>query len=258
MICKNCGGDIGEGLKFCPNCGTSVESMAETVEAAASTAVDESAVEPVIEETSFPEPAEFKEPEPAAEPISDDNDPYVTQGAKQMQKASSAVTAGEVAAGAAVGTAAAVTGGAKQMQRASTPAPAPAQQSTYKPYDPQAAEGKSKATTSLVLGIIGIVCNCTYYAGAISIILGAIGLSKASKAKKLGYDGGVRKAGFATSLVSLILGILEVIGLIIMIVVIVLGAAAGISTAKKYDNGDYDTEISRFVDELDLEDEIDI
>ena len=65
------------------------------------------------------------------------------------------------------------------------------------------------AIASLVLGIIGIVLF--FMGGNGGLILGIIGLPLAIYAKKKGDQSTVRKAGFITSLISLILGIIMVI-----------------------------------------------
>ena len=66
--------------------------------------------------------------------------------------------------------------------------------------------GKSAATASLVLGIIAVVCWFFGYSSILSVILGIIGLVLASNAKKAGFVGGMRTAGFVLSLIGLIGG----------------------------------------------------
>lgn len=66
--------------------------------------------------------------------------------------------------------------------------------------------GKGAATASLVLGIIAVVCWFFGYSSILSVILGIIGLVLASKAKKDGFVGGLRTAGFVLSLIGLIGG----------------------------------------------------
>ena len=66
--------------------------------------------------------------------------------------------------------------------------------------------GKSAATTSLVLGIIAVVCWFFGYSSILSIILGIIGLVLASNAKNAGFNDGIRSAGFVLSLIGLIGG----------------------------------------------------
>jgi len=66
--------------------------------------------------------------------------------------------------------------------------------------------GKGNATASLVLGIIAVVCWFFGYSAVISVILGVIGLVYAGKAKKAGFEGGMRTAGFVLSLIGLIGG----------------------------------------------------
>lgn len=66
--------------------------------------------------------------------------------------------------------------------------------------------GKGQATASLVLGIIAVVCWFFGYSSIVSIILGIIGIVLASKAKKAGFNEGIRTAGFVLSLIGLIGG----------------------------------------------------
>lgn len=66
--------------------------------------------------------------------------------------------------------------------------------------------GKGKATASMVLGIIAVVLWFFGYSAIISVILGIIGLILAGGAKKEGFEGGVRTAGFVLSLIGLIGG----------------------------------------------------
>ena len=88
-------------------------------------------------------------------------------------------------------------------------------------YDPMIDKARGKATAALVLGIIAMVLVFTYYLGFIAMILAIIGLVCASAAKKGGYNGGVRKAGFGISLGALIVSCIEVaLGIIIVAVAV--------------------------------------
>lgn len=66
--------------------------------------------------------------------------------------------------------------------------------------------GKGAATASLVLGIISVVLWFFGYSSLISVILGIVGLILAGNAKKAGFNGGIRTAGFVLSLIGLIGG----------------------------------------------------
>ena len=68
--------------------------------------------------------------------------------------------------------------------------------------------GKGAATASLVLGIISVVCWFAGYSSLISVVCGIVGLILASNAKKMGFLGGIRTAGFVLSLIGLIGGAL--------------------------------------------------
>ena len=66
--------------------------------------------------------------------------------------------------------------------------------------------GKGAATASLVLGIISVVVWFFGYSALVSVILGIVGLILAGNAKKAGFNGGIRTAGFVLSLIGLIGG----------------------------------------------------
>ena len=66
--------------------------------------------------------------------------------------------------------------------------------------------GKGAATASLVLGIISVVLWFFGYSAMVSVILGIVGLILAGNAKKAGFNGGIRTAGFVLSLIGLIGG----------------------------------------------------
>lgn len=64
--------------------------------------------------------------------------------------------------------------------------------------------GKGAATASLVLGIISIVTWFFGMGALVGLITGIIGLICASNAKKAGFVGGMRTAGFVCSLIGVI------------------------------------------------------
>ena len=68
--------------------------------------------------------------------------------------------------------------------------------------------GKGAATASLVLGIISVVLWFFGYSALVSVILGIVGLILAGNAKKAGFNGGIRTAGYVLSLIGLIGGAL--------------------------------------------------
>lgn len=70
----------------------------------------------------------------------------------------------------------------------------------------QNVPGKGAAVASLVLGIIAVVLWFFGYTSIVSIILGIVGLVCAGNAKKAGFMGGLRTAGFVLSLIGLIGG----------------------------------------------------
>lgn len=66
--------------------------------------------------------------------------------------------------------------------------------------------GKGAAIGSLVCGIIAIILWWFGYTTIVSLILGIVGLVLAAKAKKAGFEGGLRTAGFVLSLLGVIFG----------------------------------------------------
>lgn len=72
----------------------------------------------------------------------------------------------------------------------------------------QVVPGKGSATASMVLGIISVVLWFFGYSALVSVVLGIIGLVLAGSAKKAGFEGGIRTAGFVLSLIGLIGGAL--------------------------------------------------
>ena len=66
--------------------------------------------------------------------------------------------------------------------------------------------GQGAAVASLVLGIIAVALWFFGYSALVSIVLGIIGLVCAGNAKKAGFVGGLRTAGFVLSLIGLIGG----------------------------------------------------
>ena len=67
----------------------------------------------------------------------------------------------------------------------------------------QNVPGKGAAVASLVLGIIAVVLWFFGYTSIVSVILGIVGLVCAGNAKKAGFMGGLRTAGFVLSLIGL-------------------------------------------------------
>lgn len=89
--------------------------------------------------------------------------------------------------------------------------------------------GKGAATASLVLGIIAVVLWFFGYSAILSAILGVIGLVCAGSAKKAGFQGGLRTAGFVLSLIGLIVGAVVFIACIACV-----GAAGGVLDSMIY------------------------
>lgn len=82
--------------------------------------------------------------------------------------------------------------------------------------------GKGQAIASMILGISSLVCTFTVYLSFIGVICGIIGLCLAGASKRKGYTGGMRKAGFVTSLITTIIA-----AIVLAIFVIAMIAALG-------------------------------
>ena len=90
-------------------------------------------------------------------------------------------------------------------------------------------KGKNMAIACMVLGIAGLVFTL-FINTLLGVIMGIVGLVLAGKAKRLGLVGGMRTAGFVTSLISVILGgILLVLALVAVVAAIgIIGIGAGL------------------------------
>lgn len=82
--------------------------------------------------------------------------------------------------------------------------------------------GKGAGVASLVLGILSIVGIFTGVGSILSLVFGIIGICLAGKARKIGFDAGVRTAGFVTSLIGLIIS-----AIIVLFVLLIGGALVG-------------------------------
>lgn len=66
--------------------------------------------------------------------------------------------------------------------------------------------GQEAAVASLVLGILSVICWFFGSSTLLSILFGVLGLLLAGNAKRSGFDGSLRTAGFVLSLIGLIGG----------------------------------------------------
>lgn len=90
----------------------------------------------------------------------------------------------------------------------------------FQPHVQENPEGRSKATTALILGILSIVFSGT---GIPALVMGPLAMSSANKAAALGVNA---SAGKITGLIGLILGILGTLYWIFVIIVVVIAAAS--------------------------------
>lgn len=189
MYCEKCGSQIENGLNFCPECGApvaKVNSAASVAPAAAAAVTETVASTAVPTETVAPS---YTEPTPAAQ-------------TSYQQPANTAYQQ-------------------PNYQQPSYQQPTYQQASYQANYSTPMSEGeagRSPAKSALILGIIGLVLDFTTYFSIVGLILGIIGLVKASASKKAGFKGGLRGAGFGLSLAAVILGgiIVAAFGLVIV------------------------------------------
>lgn len=105
------------------------------------------------------------------------------------------------------------------------------QYNQYNQQPPQDQPGKGAATTSLVLGIISVVLWFFGLTSILSVVLGIVGLICAGNAKKAGFVGGTRTAGFVLSLIGLIGG-----GIVLIACVACAGAVGAAGGAAALDD----------------------
>lgn len=87
--------------------------------------------------------------------------------------------------------------------------------------------GKSKATASLVCGIISVVFAWFGYSAIVGLILGIVAIVLAVQAKKEGFEGGLQKAGLVLGIIGAVLcGVMFVA---CTLCVICVGAAGGLT-----------------------------
>lgn len=75
-------------------------------------------------------------------------------------------------------------------------------------------EAESKATLSLVFGILSIAGG---FGGVLALAFAIAGIVLASQAKKQGYDDAICKAGFYTSLIGIILGAMAMVIILLFV-----------------------------------------
>ncbi len=91
----------------------------------------------------------------------------------------------------------------------------------------QKIPGKGKAVASLVLGIVSLILWWFGYSSLLSVVLSIVGLILAGSAKKDGFEGGIRTAGFVTSLIGLIGGAIFFVACVACVGVLGAIGAAG-------------------------------
>jgi len=87
----------------------------------------------------------------------------------------------------------------------------------YTPYDESSQVNNplmdKKSTTSMILGIIAIVCSFTWFLAPVGLVLGIIAVVKAKSFRK---ENGTAKAGYILGIIALIVSAILVIGFVVM------------------------------------------
>lgn len=173
MFCTKCGSEIPDGNKFCTECGAPIEAAATAGGVMGATSDYSAPVEPV-------EPAEAVNPvEPAASA-----DSNYTQSYENYSSDNSAnyATNNTYDYSANNGFAA----------------------SAANEVDPELAK---MGHSTMVTGIVAAALTSSVFLSFIGVIVGIVGLVKASKTKKAGYRKAKVHVGFGLSLYSVIAGI---------------------------------------------------
>ena len=106
-------------------------------------------------------------------------------------------------------------------------------------------QGKGVAIASMVLGIVSVVTWFFGVGAVIGLVTGIIGLICASRAKKVGYEGGIRTSGFVCSIIGLVGSALVLLACVACVGII----GAGASTASILDE-DNKNVVEEVVDEV--------
>ncbi len=203
MYCTNCGSPVPDDAKFCPNCGmpimtekeerdhasvadaTPQENAPETEPGSATAeTIETTAPAETIETTA---PAEANETTAPAEPQSGDNltEAFIRHRNETQNMHSE--------------------NGARKDTGTSTNEADTANANTFS--GPDATNANNLAIASMVCGILSIVCWFLGHYSWLALPFGIAGLILAFDAKKKGNDSVYRTAGFITSLVGMLFGV---------------------------------------------------
>lgn len=180
MYCSNCGNPLPDDAKFCPNCGAPVampkKEDLKPAEEQKSTEEQKSVAEQ--KEAEEQKPVEGQNPAENRRTSTGDSitDDFVQQYEKE--------------------------------QHSSQRPEFDASNGTRNSFGIDTADkGNNFAIVSLVCGCLSIICWFLGTCSWMSLPIGVAGLVCAAKAKKYGNDSSVRVAGFITSLVGVLFGV---------------------------------------------------
>ena len=220
MYCTNCGSPVPDDAKFCPNCGMPImtereerdhasvadaapqENAPETEPGSATAeAIETTAPAETIETTA---PAEPKTPEPAGDrsaastetpewhnPVSGQTGDNLTEAFIRHRNETQNMYSEN---------------GAHKDAGTSTNEADTANANTFS--GPDATNANNLAIASMVCGILSIVCWFLGHYSWLALPFGIAGLILAFDAKKKGNDSVYRTAGFITSLVGMLFGVI--------------------------------------------------
>ncbi|MEE3468265.1 MAG: zinc-ribbon domain-containing protein [Eubacterium sp.] len=172
MFCRECGTENEDNAKFCRNCGLPIVPVEETIQP------EVVKTEPPVEETVETPVTPIVE-----EPVQTQEDPFAEERA---------------AAGYAQGTA---PGGAQPY---GTPGP----QAAYVAQGNGSKPASASAIVSLILGIVSVVCCCTFFVGA---GCGIAAICVAASDRKKNGSSGLTTAGLILGIVGVSLSVIYII-----------------------------------------------
>ncbi len=200
MYCTNCGSPVPDDAKFCPNCGMPIMTEKEernhasvadaTPQENAPETEPGSATAEAIETTAPAEPQSVETPE-WHNPVSGQTGDNLTEAFIRHRNETQNMHSEN---------------GAHKDAGTSTNEADTANENTFS--GPDATNANNLAIASMVCGILSIVCWFLGHYSWLALPFGIAGLILAFDAKKKGNDSVYRTAGFITSLVGMLFGVI--------------------------------------------------
>lgn len=192
MNCPNCNAALRDGARFCPKCGTPVSQQQVPTYGSAPQSYQTQPYQPQAQQP-YQDPTQQSYQDPTQQPYQDPTQQSYAAPAQQPYQV-----------------------------------PAPQTSQNMAPQAPNVSDpAKTKAIASLVCGIVGVVFDflfATVLMPAIGCILGIVGITMASNARKLGFTGGMATGGLVCSIIAVVFGVGS-----LLCVLCVGGAVGGIA-----------------------------